>query len=91
VDLHGKVAYPFASLLMVMIATPFSLQRVRSGGAARGIALSLLIATVYWALTSSGRALGLSGAIPPLQAAWLANTVFVVMAIAAIIRMQRQV
>jgi lipopolysaccharide export system permease protein len=91
VDLHGKVAYPFASLLMVMIATPFSLQRVRSGGAARGIALSLLIATVYWALTSGGRALGLSGAMPPLQAAWLANTVFAVLAIAAIIRMQRQV
>jgi lipopolysaccharide export system permease protein len=91
VDLHGKMAYPFASLLMVMIATPFSLQRVRSGGAARGIALSLLIATVYWALTSGGRALGLSGAIPPVQAAWLANTVFAVMAIAAIVRMQRQV
>jgi lipopolysaccharide export system permease protein len=91
VDLHGKIAYPFASLLMVMIATPFSLQRVRSGGAARGIALSLLIATVYWALTSGGRALGLSGAMPPVQAAWLANTVFAVMAIVAIVRMQRQV
>jgi lipopolysaccharide export system permease protein len=91
VDLHGKVAYPFASLLMVMIATPFSIQRVRSGGTARGIALSLLIATVYWALTSSGRALGLSGAIPPLQAAWFANAIFAFLAVAAIVRMQRQV
>jgi lipopolysaccharide export system permease protein len=91
VDLHGKVAYPFASLLMVMIATPFSIQRARSGGAARGIALSLFIATVYWALTSGGRALGLSGTMPPVQAAWFANAVFAVLAIAAIIRMQRQV
>ena len=67
VDLHGKVANPFASLLMV------------------------LIATAYWALTSGGRSLGLSGAIPPLQAAWFANIVFSVLAIIAIIRLQRQV
>ena len=46
VDLHEKVAFPFASLLMVLIATPFSLQQVRSGGAARGIALALLIAAI---------------------------------------------
>ena len=91
VDLHGKIAYPFASLLMVMIATPFSLQRVRSGSAARGIALALLIASVYWALTSGGRALGLSGAMPALEAAWFANVVFAILAIAAIFRMQRQV
>jgi len=91
VDLHGKIAYPFASLLMVLIATPFSLQQVRSGSAARGIALALLIASLYWALTSSGRALGLSGTIPPLEAAWLANAVFAVLAIVAIVRMQRSV
>lgn len=91
VDLHAKVAHPFASLLMVLIATPFSLQRVRSGGAARGIALALLITAIYWALSSGGRALGLSGAMPPFQAAWLANVVFVVIAMITIYRMQRQV
>jgi lipopolysaccharide export system permease protein len=91
VDLHEKVAFPFASLLMVLIATPFSLQQVRSGGAARGIALALVITAIYWALSSGGRALGLSGALPPLQAAWLANVVFTVIAMMAIFRMQRQV
>ncbi|MEK6744003.1 MAG: LPS export ABC transporter permease LptG [Nitrospirota bacterium] len=91
VDLHEKVAFPFASLLMVLIATPFSLQSVRSGGAARGIALALLITAIYWALSSGGRALGLSGTMAPLQAAWLANFVFAVIALLAIYRMQRQV
>jgi lipopolysaccharide export system permease protein len=91
VDLHAKVAQPFASLLMVLIATPFSLQQVRSGGAARGIALALLITAIYWALSSGGRALGLSGAMAPLQAAWLANVVFAVIAMITIYRMQRQV
>jgi lipopolysaccharide export system permease protein len=91
VDLHGKVAHPFASLLMVLIATPFSLQQVRSGGAARGIALALLITAIYWALSSGGRALGLSGTIPPFHAAWLANVVFAVIATITVYRMQRQV
>lgn len=89
VDLYGKLAYPLASLLMVMIATPFSLQRVRSGGAARGIAMAVLIAAIYWALTSFGRALGLSGALQPVQAAWFANAAFALLAGIALIRMQR--
>ncbi len=91
VDLYGKLAYPFASLLMVMIATPFSLIQVRSGGTARGIAMAVLISAIYWALTSGGRALGISGTIPPLYAAWFANVVFFVLSLAAIIRLQRSV
>jgi len=90
VDLHGKIAAPFACLLMVMIAAPLSMQRARSGGAARGIAVAVMIAAIYWALVSGGRALGLSGALPPLTAAWLANAVFAALAFAALMRMQRQ-
>jgi lipopolysaccharide export system permease protein len=89
VDLYGKIAYPFASLLMVMIAVPFSLQWTRSGGMARGIALAVLIAAVYWAFLSGGRALGISGAIPPVHAAWFANIAFAAAALFALFRMQR--
>ncbi len=91
VALQGKIAYPFAGLLMVMIATPFSLQRMRSGGTARGIALAVLIAAVYWALESGGRALGLAGTIPPVVAAWIANVVFAILAGTALYRLQKQV
>lgn len=89
VDLFGKIATPVSCLLMVMIATPLSIQRVRSGGAARGIAMAVLIATIYWALMSGGRALGMSGALQPLPAAWLANVVFAFLSLLAIFRMQR--
>ncbi len=91
VDLHGKIAIPFSCLLMVMIALPLSMQRVRSGGAARSIALAVMVAAVYWALMSGGRALGLSGTVEPVYAAWLGNAVFGVLAIALILRMQRRV
>lgn len=90
VDLYGKLATPFACLLMVMIATPFAITQVRSGGTARGIALAVLIAAVYWALMSSGRALGRSGTLAPLYAAWLGNAAFSLFAVIGLFRMQKR-
>lgn len=90
VELYGKMAFPLSSLMMVMIATPLSLQRVRSGGTGRGIAISVLIAFAYWALMSIGSALGRSAALPPLPAAWLANIVFAAASGYILIRMHRE-
>ncbi len=90
VDLYSKLAAPFACLLMVMIATPLSIQRARSAGAARNIALAVVIAAVYWALVSTGRALGTAGTIPPLEAAWLGNFIVALAAVVALGRMQKQ-
>lgn len=89
VDLHNKLAFPLASLLMVLIATPLSIQKVRSGGFGLGIAFAVLIAFVYWALMSVGTALGRSGALPPLYAAWLANVLFTSASVYILYRMQR--
>ena len=76
VDLYGKLAFPLSSLLMVLIATPLSLQRVRSGGAGTSIAFAVMIAFSYWGLMSVGAALGRSGTLHPAIAAWIANIVF---------------
>ncbi len=89
VDLHGKIAFPLASLLMVMISVPFSFHKVRGGGAAKGFAFAIFIAFVYWTLMSVGASLGRSGAIPPVAAAWFANALFGVAAIIVLLRMQR--
>lgn len=89
VDLHRKIAFPMASMLMVLIATPLSIQKVRSGGYGKGIALAVLIAFFYWALMSAGTALGRSGALPPLQGAWLANVLFASAAVYVLYRMQK--
>ncbi len=89
VDLYNKLAFPLSSLLMVLIATPLSLQKVRSGGFGKGIAIAILIAFVYWALMSAGTALGRSGALPPFQAAWLADVLFGSSAFYILYRMQK--
>lgn len=91
VDLHSKLAYPLASLLMVMIAIPFSIHKVRSGGVGKGIALAVLIAFVYWMLASVGASLGHSGVIPPVVSAWFANIFFAVPSALVLFRMQRTV
>jgi len=91
VDLHNKLALPLASLLMVMIATPLSVQRVRSGGASKGIAIAVFIAFIYWGLVSIGTALGRSGALPPQESAWIANVFFTVASAYVLFRMQRTI
>ncbi len=88
VDLHDKLAFPLSSLVMVMIATPLSLLRVRSGGAGRGIALAVLIAFVYWSVMSIGDTFGRSGVLPPVISAWLANVLFMSATAFILYRMQ---
>ncbi|HUJ17995.1 MAG TPA: LPS export ABC transporter permease LptG [Nitrospirota bacterium] len=89
VDLHNKLAFPLSSMLMVLIATPLSLQKVRSGGFGRGVAFAILIAFLYWGLSSVGTALGRSGALPPFESAWLANFLFASASLFVLFRMQK--
>jgi lipopolysaccharide export system permease protein len=91
VDLHSKIAYPMASLLMVLISIPFGVQKVRSGGAGKGIAIAVAIAAVYWLLTSIGASLGHSGVLPPAISAWFANIFFTLTSGVVLFRMQRMV
>lgn len=89
VDLHSKLAFPLSSLLMVLISIPFSIQKVRAGGAAKGFAFAVLIAFVYWTLASVGASFGRSGVLPPVIAAWFANIFFAVTSAIVLFRMQR--
>jgi lipopolysaccharide export system permease protein len=89
VDLHGKLAYPLASLLMVLISIPFGIHKVRSGGPGKGIAIAVAIAVVYWVLASVGASLGRSGVLPPAVSAWFANILFMLASAVVLFRMQR--
>jgi len=89
VDLYNKIAFPISSLLMVLISVPLSINKVRSGGAAKGFAFAVLIAFIYWTLMSVGASLGKSGAIPPYLAVWFANIFFGIITVFVLVRMQR--
>jgi lipopolysaccharide export system permease protein len=75
VELHRKIAYPMVSLVMTMIAIPFAFVVARRG-ALYGVATSVVIAIVYWAMIGIFGALGDNARLPPLLAAWAPNILF---------------
>lgn len=74
VDLYYKLSFPFSCLIMILIASPFTLERSR-GKALLGMAKGILIALTYIPFVAISLALGKGGLLPPFVAAWLANIV----------------
>ncbi len=77
VDLYLKISFPFASFIMVLFGAPLAVGRARSRGAV-GIALTLVIAFLYFGTVKTGQTLGQSGALPPLFGAWMGNILFLI-------------
>jgi LPS export ABC transporter permease LptG/LPS export ABC transporter permease LptF len=75
VELHRKVAFPAVSVIMTLIGVPFAFVVARRG-ALYGIAISVLIAIVYWACLAIFETLGSNAYLPPSLAAWTANVLF---------------
>ena len=81
VDLQVKLAIPFISPLMVLIAIPLALKRRIVSGLALSFGIAMLIAFGYWVLSAFCFSLGHSGALPPTLAAWLPNSTFALLGI----------
>ena len=75
VGLHRKVAFPFVTLVMTLIAVPFAVTTGRRG-AMYGIGVGIVLALVYWVMISVFAAFGQGGLISPALAAWAPNIVF---------------
>lgn len=75
VGLHRKIAFPFVTLVMTLIAVPFAVTTGRRG-AMYGIGVGIVLALVYWTMISVFAAFGQGGLISPALAAWAPNLVF---------------
>jgi len=76
VDLHLKLALPFASLVLALVGIPIGGRVRRHPSVAAVIGLGIVVGFAYWVILALGNSLGQSGAIPPVVAAWSANVVF---------------
>jgi lipopolysaccharide export system permease protein len=75
VDYYGKIAFPFASIIVVLFGVPFSSVKRRSGvGVEFGIAIG--ISFLYMIFLHVSQAFGYNGDLHPLLTAWLANIFF---------------
>lgn len=88
VDLQGKIAFSFVSIILAVIGFAFSLRTERSGGIAQGIGAGLIIGFSYWLVFAFGMSLGRSGTLSPLIAAWFANILFGVLSVVLILRVR---
>jgi len=75
VELHRKLAFPTVALVMTLLGIPFAFVVARHG-ALYGVAISLFIAIVYWAVLAIFEALGNNAYLPPALAAWVPNLLF---------------
>jgi lipopolysaccharide export system permease protein len=75
VGLNRKVAFPFVTLVMTLIAVPFAVTTGRRG-AMYGIGVGIVLALVYWTMISIFAAVGAGGVISPVLAAWAPNLIF---------------
>ncbi|MFA6955497.1 MAG: LPS export ABC transporter permease LptF [Thermoanaerobaculia bacterium] len=80
VQLYQKTAWPFVSLVMALIALPFSF-RIGKQGALYGIGVALFLAFVYWAVYGIFTKFGEVGNLPALLSAWSANVLFIIAAV----------
>ena len=75
VQLQRKVAFPFVTLIMTLLAVPFAVTTGRSG-AIYGVGAGIVLALVYWTALSIFGALGAGGWISPVLGAWAPNILF---------------
>ena len=74
VELHHKMAFPFVTLVMTLLAVPFGVSTGKRG-ALYAIGLGIVLALSYWIVTSLFVALGKGGLLTPWLAGWAPNII----------------
>lgn len=77
---HRKVAFPFITVIMTLIAIPFGVTTGRKG-TLFGIGLGIALAIAYWVMQSLFAAVGSAGILSPALAAWAPNILFAAVAV----------
>jgi len=75
VALQRKVAFPFVTVVMTLLAVPFAVTTGRRG-ALYGVGAAIVLAIIYWMTLSICAAIGAGGLLPPMLAAWTPNILF---------------
>jgi len=72
VELHQRIAVPFACFIFALIGVPLGIQRQRSSSSI-GLGISVIVIFAYYAVMSMTMALGQGGTLPAAVAVWIPN------------------
>jgi LPS export ABC transporter permease LptF/LPS export ABC transporter permease LptG len=75
VQLNKKLSFPLITLIMAVLAVPFSMSAAKKG-AITGVAVAVTIAVVYTVVTRLFEAMGDLSQLPPALAAWSPDLIF---------------
>jgi LPS export ABC transporter permease LptG len=75
VALQKKIAFPFVTVVMTLLAVPFAVTTGRRG-ALYGVGVGIVLAIVYWLMLSVFGAVGAGGVLSPVLSAWAPNILF---------------
>jgi len=84
VQLQRKIAFPFATIIMALLAVPFAVTTGRRG-AMYGIGIGIALSIAYWVILNVFSAVGEGGVLTPTLAAWAPNLLFGVAALYGIL------
>ncbi len=81
VDLHQKIAFPFATFVIVLVGLPLSMMVGRRKALTfTSLGIAVLIGFLFYVANAVGLAFGKGGLFPPVVSAWLAPGVFLLAA-----------
>ncbi len=75
IELHDRIAFPTACLVLMLVGVPIGLSSKR-GGKGAGFVVTLGLVFIYYFLSSVGIALARQGKVPPALGVWGANMIF---------------
>lgn len=75
VDMNIKTSFPFVVVILVVIGISLAL-RLKGGRVPLTVAIGIGLCFLYNLALGFSRSLGLSGIMPPILSAWMANAIF---------------
>ncbi len=75
IELHRRIAFPVACLVLMLIGVPLGTAS-RRGGKSSGFIFTILLVLAYYLLSNFGIAWAKQGRLPAVAGVWLANVVF---------------
>jgi LPS export ABC transporter permease LptG/LPS export ABC transporter permease LptF len=72
IDLQKKLAFPFVTVVMTLLAIPFGMTTGKRG-TLYGIGIGIVLALSYWIVMGAFGAIGKAGVLTPVMAGWAPN------------------
>jgi lipopolysaccharide export system permease protein len=89
IEFHRRFSYPTACLVLALVGIPLGLSSKKSGKSG-GFVLTILLVFVYYVISLIGVSLARQGKVAPWFGGWLANIVFLALAIFLLWRAEKR-